>query len=141
MYSISICGDRPDFRVFIDLLHGAGSNVDTDGNSFPVNSRRWTQLYIADRSGDRIPVVIEAVDDQPNLFSVVSKSERLGELAATYLYLYCGDGMATSAGPLSATQIDALRDKFAEQLARAAAWIWHQSSDANPYPNLVSRPV
>ena len=55
MHTISVIGDRPDFRVFVDLLFGAEHNVDSDGNSCPFNSRAWTCLYISDRIGESRP--------------------------------------------------------------------------------------
>lgn len=75
MYRVSINGNRPDFRVFIDLLYGVNRNVDTDGDSVAVNSRVWSYLYIADRESDDPPLDISALTDETQIFIVESKSE------------------------------------------------------------------
>lgn len=139
MHSIAIIGDRPDYRVFIDLLFGAGHDVAPDGDSRPVHSRRWTFLYLADRSGDRAVVRIRALAGEPLGFGVESTSERLEQLAAVYLCDYCGSGLSTPAGPVAASELARLRRGFEHELARAAASIWHRSCDEVPYPNLATR--
>ena len=80
MYRVTIIKDRPDFRVFIDLLFGAHRNVDTDGDSNPVNSRTWSYLYITDREGDAPFVKITGYDLNPDIFEVESASIELEEL-------------------------------------------------------------
>jgi hypothetical protein len=134
MHSVTVNRDRPDFRVFIDLLYGANWNVDTDGNSFPVSSRTWTRLYIADRQDSSTHVVIAERDDGSMVFSVESKSERLEELAAIYLYLYAGTAIAKDVVPLSVDQVASLKMRFASEIARAERARWHRSSAENPYP-------
>ncbi|HWX02769.1 hypothetical protein [Collimonas sp.] len=134
MHHITINGNRPDFRVFLDLLYGMDRNVDTDGDSFPVNSRTWSYLYIADRESDDPSVEIAALIEQPKIFSVESKSERLEELAALYLFMYCGAMISNSSVTLSSEQIDALKAKYSVELSRAAVARWHSSSNEDPYP-------
>lgn len=137
MYRVAICGNRPDFRVFIDLLYGENRNVDTDGDSIPVNSRTWTYLYVADRESDDPFVEIAAIAEDPEVFLVESKSERLEELAALYLFVYCGVEVSTDFAPLGYEKIRALKTKYAVELERAGAALWHRSSNENPYPNLA----
>src|SRR5262245_33520654 len=137
MHRVTINRDRPDFRVFIDLLYGAGRNVDTDGDSIPVNSRTWTCLYIADRESDDPEVVIGPVEEGSNEFEVNSESPRLEELSALYLFLYCGSGILSSSGALGAERIRSLKEKYASDLERAQLAIWHKSTDEKPYPNLA----
>ncbi len=79
---------RPDFRVFIDLLYGFKHNVDTEGDSDFVASREWRDLYIKDRESNDPPVEIFSEEIEPLGFEVKSKSNRLEELAALYLYIY-----------------------------------------------------
>jgi hypothetical protein len=135
MHFVTIVRDRPDFRVFIDLLFGAGWNVDTDGNSRPVNSRTWTALYIADRTRKNPPVTIEASDEDPKVFQVESKSTRLEELAALYLYLQSGASIDGPEGPLDDAKLASLGTEYATEIGRAASACWHRSSDSNPYPS------
>ena len=138
MHLVRIDRDRPDFRVFIDLLFGRGWNVDTEGNSHPVNSRTWTSLYIADRTGGEPPVTIEASDDDPQVFQVESASARLEALAALYLFLRSGATIVAPEGALDGNQRLALQARYSAELQRAADALWHQSSDSDPYPNLTA---
>lgn len=137
MHSVTIARARPDFRVFIDLLHGPGWNVDTDGNSQPVSSRTWTYLYIADRTRNEPHVTIRATDDDANVFEVESKSTRLEELAALYLFLRSGSDMTSDQGRLNGDEISSLQAKYMKELGRAADARWHRSSDKDPYPKAV----
>lgn len=134
MHHVTVSGNRPDFRVFVDLLYGVDRNVDTDGDSDPVNSRTWSYLYIADRESDDPSVEIEALVEQPKMFSVVSKSERLEELTALYLFLCCGAEITDSSTTLSSEQIESLKVRYSVELSRAAVSRWHRSSNEEPYP-------
>lgn len=127
--------DRPDFRVFIDLLYGAGRNVDTDGNSNPVNSRTWTYLYMFDRESNEPPVVLLSLQANPAIFEVKSKSQALETLAALYLFLYCGKSIVFGDRELEQSEIENLKELYTAQLERAENSVWHQSSDQKPYPN------
>jgi hypothetical protein len=136
MFLITVDRDRPDFRVFIDLLYGVEQNVDTDGDSNPVNSRTWSYLYIADRESDDPHLEITALGE-PGVFEVTSESARLEELAALYLFIYSGTSINYSSVPFSSEQIQSLKTKYAVELKRANTSLWHQSSNENPYPNLA----
>lgn len=138
MHFVKIDRQRPDFRVFIDLLSGPEGKVDTEGNSHPVYSRTWTSLYIADRTRKELPVTIEARENDPNLFEVESESTRLEELAALYLYLCSGSALFSPEGAVDETQRMALQARYSAELQRAAQAPWHQSSESNPYPNLTT---
>ena len=136
MHLVEIDRERPDFRVFIDLLFGPRWNVDTDGDSHPVNSRVWTWLYVADRTGGEPPVTINASEDDPRRFRVESESARLEELAALYLFLCSGSAIIGREGTLNGAERLALQATYSVELERAAKAVWHRSSDRNPYPNL-----
>ena len=138
MHLVKIDKERPDFRAFIDLLFGRGWNVDTEGNSHPVNSCTWTSLYIADRTRDRATVTIEASEGDPHLFQVDSASARPEKLAALYLFLCSGSAIVTPEGSLDGAQRLALQVNYTAELRRAAEAQWHHSSDSNPYPNLTA---
>ncbi len=135
MHIVEIDRERPDFRVFIDLLYGENRNVDTEGDSDPVYSRSWTYLYIADRESDDPPIEIFARDGQPSSFVVESESVRLEELAALYLLLTSGKSISGSTSrPIDVSE---LRAKYSLELHRAANAIWHKSSRDLPYPGLA----
>lgn len=134
MHHVTVNGNRPDFRIFVDLLYGVDRNVDTDGDSDPVSSRTWSYLYIADRESDDPSVEIEALVEQPKMFSVESKSERLEELTALYLFICCGAEITDSSTTLSSEQIEVLKVRYSVELSRAAVSRWHRSSDEEPYP-------
>jgi hypothetical protein len=136
VHTVKVVRDRPDFRVFVDLLYGPNRNVDTDGDSNPVSSRTWSFLYVADRESDDPSVEIHASDDDADVFVVESDSSRLEELAALYLYLTSGKSICFSGAAIDQAAIDALTDKYRAELGRANGSIWHHSSAESPYPNL-----
>ncbi|WP_248739025.1 hypothetical protein [Pseudomonas sp. MWU12-2029] len=134
MYTVTVVSERPDFRCFLDLLYGPGRNVDTDGNSYPVNSRSWTYLYVKDRESDDPYIEIEASEVDVSRFTVQSDSPRLEVLCALYLYLTCGGAISSSDQALDTAAIEILSDRYSAELSRAHGSIWHQSTDAAPYP-------
>lgn len=135
MYKVHIIGERPDFRVFLDLLYGRMQNVDTEGNSNPVNSRNWTDLYIKDREGSDPAVEIIVSVDNLNLFEIDSKAPELEKIVSIYLFEYCGCSISHKNIILSAQEIKSLKIKYSTALNRARLSMWHNSSDENPYPN------
>ena len=136
MYKITVIRDRPDFRVFIDLLYSQEHNVDTDGDAIPVNSRNWTYLYIKDRMSDDPSVEIVAQHNDLSTFEVKSKSKKLAELTAIYLFDSCGSAIEYDGKPLDKTVIDELHREYDKELTKAQNSIWHRSTDKTPYPNL-----
>ena len=88
MIKVIVKNPRPDFRVFGDLLFGFDRNVDSEGDAFPVCSREWRDLYLKDRESDEAHVELSSEAVVPLQFKVESKSQRLEELAALYLYYY-----------------------------------------------------
>ena len=135
MYRVTVNKNRPDFRVFIDLLFGTNRNVDTDGDSYTVNSRTWTYLYIKDRESDAPRIEIAECPDEPGIFTVNSASEQLAELAALYLFHYSGSSISKLALALDAEAVQMLTAKYFAELGNARCSIWHRSSDECPYPN------
>ena len=137
MYEVKVAKNRPDFRVFLDLLYGVDRNVDTEGNSHPVNSRTWTYLSIKDRESGDPRIELCAKKTEPSIFEVKSESTELEEVTAFYLFLYCGISISVNGKSLSRKDIKELEQKHALRLKRAEEAVWHQSSDDNPYPNLA----
>ena len=141
MHRVAIIKDRPDYRVFADLLFGENRNVDSEGNSNPVNSRSWSGLYLKDRESKEPHVEILGLDENPEVFEVISESSELEELTALYLFLFSGSNIEVDAKKLVQSQIKLLKDKYALQLQRAGNSIWHLSSNENPYPNLAQSTI
>ena len=137
MHQVLIERDRPDYRVFIELLYGFGRNVDTEGNSNPVNSRTWNRLYIKDRESTDPSVEVSPCDSNPALLEITSASDKLEELVALYLLISSGTSLLANGLALSRTEIDQLSATHQEALIRAEQSIWHKSSDELPYPNLA----
>lgn len=134
-FIVKIDRPRPDFRVFIDLLFGPGRNVDTDGDADIVWSRDWRELYIKDRESDAPPLEIYAAPESPSQFEIKSEDPRLAELAAVYLHVYCGHTIEYGGASLSRNEVEALQKPYQQELKRANASIWHESSEKNPFPN------
>jgi hypothetical protein len=135
MYKVHVIGERPDFRVFLDLLYGRIQNVDTEGNSNPVNSRNWTDLYIKDREGSDPSVEIIVSLENSNLFEIDSKASKLEEIVSIYLFEYCGCIIFRENRMLNAQEIENLKIKYSAALNRARFSTWHNSTHDNPYPN------
>ena len=137
MHSVTINKERPDFRVFIDLLFGPDRNVDTDGDSYIVNSRTWTYLYISDRESESPHIEIYSNKDNPDIFEVHSESNQLETVAALYLFLYCGSEIKNGKQSLSEIDVNKLKEQYVSNIERAKNAIWHSSSNENPHPNLT----
>lgn len=136
MFTVTVHKPRPDFRVFIDLLFGAGRNVDTDGDADPVWSRDWRELYITDRQSNAPKVGLYAAADDPTRFDVRSESTPLAELSAVYLYSYCGEALERDGMAVTLDECTHLKAIYADQLARADRAVWHRSSADDPFPSL-----
>ncbi|ROO33253.1 hypothetical protein SAMN03159507_01281 [Pseudomonas sp. NFACC32-1] len=134
MYTVTVVSERPDFRCFLDMLYGPGRNVDTEGNSYPVNNRSWTCLYVKDRESDDPCIEIQASEVDGSRFTVQSDSSRLEALCALYLYLTCGGAISSSDQALDKSAIEMLCNRYSVELSRAHGSIWHQSTDEAPYP-------
>jgi len=137
MHTVRVIGHRPDFRVFIDLVYGHGRNVDTDGDSFPVHSREWTELYVKDRESDDPSFEICADDSDLGTFVVTSDAGAIEELVALYLFDYCGATITRERALIDQEGLEALRLKYSVQLKRAGQSPWHRSSDPQPYPTVA----
>lgn len=129
MYTVTVVGDRPDFRCFLDLLYGPGRDVDTDGDSFPVSSRSWTYLYVKDRESEDPCVEIQVNEADGAIFNVQSESSRLEELAALYLFLTCGGSISFTGQELDEASVRSLCEKYSVELGRAGSSIWQLSTD------------
>lgn len=135
-FLVTIHKPRPDFRVFIDLLFGPDRNVDSDGDADPVWSREWRELSLKDRESETPRLEIYAPDPEPTAFGVMCEQTDIAELSALYLYLYCGEAIARDGEALNKAEIERLKRKHMEALARAERAVWHLSGAEHHFPNL-----
>ena len=127
MFRLNTISRRPDFRVLIDLLFDPGRNVDTSGNCRFPEDQSWTDVFIRDRESNQPHVVAyvpdEYWDDDDNclreLFHIKSEHQDSEEVVALFLYEFCGDTIWDDSGRLSELEIETLRKKHSEKLARA----------------------
>ena len=136
MFIVTIHKPRPDFRVFIDLLFGPDRNVDSEGDADPVWSRDWCELSLKDRESETPRLEIYAPDEAPTKFSVTCGAADIEDLAALYLYLFCGEAVSRDGKALSEAEIERLKQKYVEALDRAERAVWHLSGAEHPFPNL-----
>lgn len=134
IFKVTVHKPRPDFRVLIDLLFGEGWNVDTEGDADPVWSRDWRELSIKDRESDTPKLEVYAAADDPTRFEVRSDAALLAELAAIYLYSYCGEALELDGVTFGPDECARLIESYEFQLNRAARAVWHLSSGDNPFP-------
>ena len=135
MYIVEVKNKRPDFRVFIDLLYGYNHNVDTDGDAYPVYSRDWKELFIANREKANSFIEIIANEQSQELFEIKSDEQELEIISALYLYEYCGSNIIKDNKKLSLELINNFKNKFLIELERGRKSIWHKSNSNNPYCN------
>ncbi|MGJ8641114.1 MAG: hypothetical protein ACSHYA_17115 [Opitutaceae bacterium] len=126
MKFVKISDSRPDFRAFISLLYCDDQSVDTDGDADPVSSGNWTYLYLADRESEDPGVDIDLCTHS-DFFSVKSESTKNEEMAALYLYEYCGSELRDEHRPYSEKEISELIKKYSVELQRARDSTWNQS--------------
>ncbi|MCP8465612.1 hypothetical protein NK553_16810 [Pseudomonas sp. ZM23] len=139
MFHVRVNGERPDFRVFIDLLFGAGCNVDSDGDARSPSARDWAWLYLREREERSAAVEIQACADDPGLFGIHSENPELATLAALYLLHRCGSILTHHGAPLDGATLESMHQRFGAQLARADASHWHRSTTRTPYPTATDR--
>lgn len=106
---------RPDAHVFADLLFPPGRNIDSDGDADIVYTRDWHYLYLKDRESDLSALTLEAEKTKLLRFEVKSQSPSQQELAAIYLYLYCGKSIEDAGKTLSSSDITRLKKDTAHK--------------------------
>jgi len=138
---VKINSERPDFRLFATYLFGDDlHSYDSDGDSYPVNSRVWTELYMTSRQNAELGFAIEKENNEPLIFVVSSDREDITN-AVSYFLARETTGEILDDNNRS-YPFDILKNKVGnfnldERLKLADESIWRQSSDKNPYPNLA----
>ena len=131
---------RPDYRVVADFLFASQHhNYDSDGDSYPVSSRAWTELYLSSRVWKNYSVSICAIQHEPLILSVHSSRKSICYAIAYFLALETQGKVMTAAGQqLSFQHLEQKLKNFTldRRLAIAKQSVWRQSSIENPYPNL-----
>ena len=94
-------GPRPPFGHVADHLWGAGSDVDTEGNSSDPNDSNWTELTVQARPDpdDLSRVDVVPVSESPLVLKVVASSAALAERVAEYLANHCKAEIVTQWPP------------------------------------------
>lgn len=137
--NVTIDSDRPDFRLFGTFLFGEEThNYDSDGDSYTVYSRVWTELYISSREIDRC-FSIDKLTDDPLTFEVSSEQESTMYAIAYFLARETyGEVLGKDGSVLLFSDLVKLIGDFPlkKHLAIADQSIWRTTSEENPYPEL-----
>ena len=136
---VLVNSDRPDFRVFGTFLFGEEEhNYDSDGDSYKVFSRTWTELYVSSRENE-LCFSIDQISDDPLTFEVSSKQETTMYAIAYFLARETYGEVVEKDGTmlLFSDVVEAMGDfPLNKHLAIADHSIWRTSSEENPYPDL-----
>jgi hypothetical protein len=102
---VRVGGPRPDFRLVLAFVWGDEVDTDTDGDSRPVDSREWTELYAQNRGRkDEVFDVLPAADE-PLVLRVQSEHEWLAAAVAHLLAETTGGGVSDQAeGPFGSAE-------------------------------------
>src|SRR5690242_3299728 len=117
---VKAAGPRPDFRLVLAFVWGDEVDTDTDGDSRPVDSRDWTELYAQNRGRKDEVFNVSPASDEPLVLQVRSEYEWLASAVAHLLAKTTGGGVSDqAAGPfISADSVLARLGAFDVQ----AAW-------------------
>lgn len=136
---VQINGNRPDFRIFGVYFFGNDDhNYDSDGNSNPVYSRKWTELYMRSRENEDLWFEIFPKEDDENILIVESDNLQTVNII-TYFLAKETQGIVFETDkeiPLEILQKNMGNFDLTRHLLLANNSIWRQASETNPYPNL-----
>ncbi|HKO77913.1 MAG TPA: hypothetical protein VJU52_11875 [Flavobacterium sp.] len=137
---VKINSERPDFRVFASYFFGDDLyNYDSNGNSIPVTSRNWTELYMTSRQNSNLSFEIRPTDEDPLILEVSSEKAENANIIAYFLARETkGEILKDSNEIISLSSlIEKMGDfNLQERLSLADKSIWRKTTEANPYPNL-----
>ena len=139
--SIQIKNDRPDFRTVAAFLFASDShNFDSDGNSYPVTSRQWTELYISSRVMNDYKFSVYPAHEEPLILTIHASRKYISYAIAYFLAIETqGEIFNNTTGViLSPEYIQNKLKNFPLQkhLTFAQNSVWRKSTEDNPYPNL-----
>ncbi len=139
---VKVSSERPDHRVFGSYFFGEDfHNYDSEGNSFPVSSREWTELYMRSREVQGLWFDICWVHkEDKSLLEVTSNKLENVNIIAYFLAKEANGVILDNTGNL--VPIETLKNKMGDfdlesRLVLADKSIWRKSSETNKYPNLM----
>lgn len=138
---VTVNSERPDFRVFGTYFFGDDFySFDSEGNSFPVSSREWTELYMKSRQNKDLWFDIGWINkENTSILEVTSdKIENVNIIAYFLAKETNGEIFDDTDKPIS---LEVLKNKMGNfdlkaNLLLAEESIWRKSSEINQYPNL-----
>lgn len=138
---VKVDAERPDFRVFGCYFFGDDFHeYDSEGDSFPVSSRKWTELYMCSREHKNLWFDICWVekDDKTILKTTSDKIETVNIIAYFLAKETNGTVFDEKNNPVILESLMKNMGNFEleSRLLLAEKSIWRKSSEANHYPNL-----
>lgn len=139
---VKVNSERPDFRIFATYFFGDDLyNYDSDGNSIPVTSKNWTELYMRSRQNNDLYFEIWKTNDNPLIFEVTSEKIETANIIAYFLARETKGEILDEKG--SIIPMENLIEKMGgfnliERLKLADKSIWRKATEENPYPNLTN---
>ncbi|NDV60548.1 hypothetical protein [Bacteroides sp. 519] len=141
LLKVKINSKRPDFRVFGTYFFGDDfHNYDSEGNSFPVSSREWTELYMCSRQIKDLWFDISWINkDDTSILEVTSNKIENVYIIAYFLAKETNGEVFDNTDksvPLETLKLKMGDFELERRLQLAEQSIWRKSSETNPYPNL-----
>ena len=139
---VKVNSERPDFRVFATYFFGDDLyNYDSDGNSIPVTSKNWTELYMRSRQNKDLCFEIWKTNDNPLIFEVSSEKLETANIIAYFLARETKGEILDEENNIIPIEnlIEKMGDfNLTERLKLADKSIWRKATEENPYPNLTN---
>ena len=138
---VKINSERPDFRVFATYFFGDDLyNYDSDGNSIPVTSKTWTELYMRSRQNKDLHFEIWKTNDNPLIFEISSEKVENANIIAYFLAKETNGEILDKKNNLVKLEslIQNMGDfNLKERMTLAQNSIWRKATEKKPYPNLT----
>lgn len=139
---VKVNSERPDFRVFATYFFGDNLyNYDSEGDSIPVTSKDWSELYMCSRQDKDLCFDILKTNDNPLIFEVSSEKSETANIIAYFLARETMGEILNEENNI--IPMDNLIEKMGtfnliERLKLADNSIWKKATEENPYPNLTN---
>lgn len=138
---VKVNSARPDFRVFGTYFFGDDFyNYDSEGNSFPVSSREWTELYMSSRQVKDLWFDINWINNNGMLILEITSNKTETVNIIAYFLAKETDGQILD-NTNNIVSLDTLKSSMGnfdleKRLLLAEQSVWRKSSETNQYPNL-----
>ncbi|WP_055442520.1 hypothetical protein [Lacinutrix himadriensis] len=137
---VKVNSDRPDFRIFASYFFGNDLyNYDSEGNSIPVTSKNWTELYMSSRNNSDLNFDIWPINENPLILEVTSGNVENVYRAAYFLARETNGEIINEKDEIQSLEnlIEKMGDfNLKERLLIADKSVWRKATEENPYPNL-----